>query len=161
MKRLAQIFAAIGVAAIFYLTGYNVGLHKQQATPEPKEDIILISDTIMIADTIREPVPVTKILVRTDTITTPKDTIFLPIESHEYVHSIENDSVRGKIKVTLSGYDAKLDSLIYDLTIPHETIIVSRRRKWGFTAGPQIGAGVAGGNISTYVGIGITYGFNF
>lgn len=160
MKALFYILLALAIGCAVYLTGYNVGI-RQNRDNQDAAGYTVRHDTIRITDTVTAPYEVTRTRIRHDTIFTPKDTVFIPIERAQYVQRIENDSVKGEIRATVSGYDAHLDSLVYDIHVDRRTVFVTSRKKWGFCVGPAVGVGYAGRKIEPYIGFGITYGFNF
>ena len=117
-------------------------------------------DTVTINDTITNFTPKYITIVKTDTLITPKDTIYLPIEQKTVIEDIDNDSVKGSIKAVFSGFDAVLDTLQYDLQITNRTLY--KRRKWGFTIGVSSGIGYDFNNrVTPYIGLGVTWGYNF
>ena len=159
MKRLTEFLLIVLLTGCAYIVGRNVGLH--QHTECPNDLFVVKTDTVRITDTIERPVPYRVSVVRHDTILSPGDTVFIPIQSKAYRHVVAEDSIKGTIDVVASGYNISLDSLVYNFDIKKETIRVTNRKRWGVTVGPQIGVGYAGKRLNPYVGIGVTYGFNF
>lgn len=165
MKKLSEILAAIGLALLVFSVGYILGRHceldRLQKSVGDTSSLIVMRDTVMICDTVVEPVPVSSVILRHDTIVTPKDTVYLPVERKTYEQIIDNDSVKGSIRTMVSGYDLNLDSLTYNLRFTRDIIYMKQRKRWGWnvTAGPAAGYGPHG--FQPYIGITVGYGFNF
>ena len=159
MKQLRNILLILSLIILIYGLGFISGLKYQQIkNKEPLKDVEIKVDTIKITDTIEKPVPQFVRTLRIDTLETPKDTIYLPIQQKEYIHQIHNDSIEGSIKAVLSGYNPSLDLLQYDLSFRNKTLL--KRRKWGFTVGLTTGVGYGINNkVSPFIGVGVTYGF--
>lgn len=79
----------------------------------------------------------------------------LPITQKEY-----GDST---YRAWVSGFMASLDSIeIYNKTeYITTTILKEKRRKWGFCLGPSVGGGWNGKEFGPFVGVTLTWGFNF
>lgn len=165
MKTAAYILGVLGAILIAYLLGYNAGLHKNGKNVQNFDfgngTVTLMSDTVRISDTILAPVPVRIETVRTDTIRTPKDTIYLPVESKTYERDINTDSVKGTIRTSVSGYDVSLDSVSYDLSFMKETVYVRNRKKWGWSVVAGPGVGYDGRRVTPFVGVTVGFGYNF
>lgn len=135
--------------------GYKSFTHKCQLPNE-----VVKIDTLYINDTIIQPVPQIKRIIRTDTIFTSGDTVYLPIQQSEVIQDIDNDTVKGQIKVVYSGYNSVIDTLQYNLSTVTKTVY--KRKKWGFTVGISSGAAYDFENKFTpYIGIGVVYGIHF
>lgn len=160
MKQLVNILLILSLIILIYGLGFISGLKYQQIkNKEPLKDVEVRFDTIRIIDTIEKPVPQYIKTLRIDTLKTPKDTIYLPIQQKEYIHQIHNDSIDGSIKAVFSGYNPSLDLLQYDLSFRNKTI--TQRKKWGFTVGVTTGIGYGIYNkVSPFIGVGVTYGIN-
>lgn len=153
----------IGLAMLCFVVGYNVGLRKNAAVGDTDGRSVTLerTDTVTVRDTVTELVAHRVTVIRHDTLVTPRDTVYLPIEQRHYVHTLDNDSVKGTVTAAVSGFDVNLDSLYYDLSFTQKTVVVTKRRKWGFTVGPQVGVGYGGAGLKPYVGIGISWGYSF
>lgn len=160
MKQLRNILFILSLIILIYGLGFISGLkYQRMKNDESMKDVEIKVDTIRITDTIEKPVTHYIRTLRIDTLATPKDTLYLPIEQKEYIHQINNDSIDGSIKAVFSGYNPSLDLLQYELSFKNKTLL--KRRKWGF----NINAGVGGGwNLHTKKiepMIGITIGFGY
>ena len=155
MKQFRNILLILSLIILIYGFGFICGLKYYQ----PQEKEIIRIDTIKITDTIEKPVLKYIRTIRTDTIITPNDTVFLPIEQKEYIHEIKNDTVNGSIKIVLNGYNPSLDSLQYNLSFTQKTLL--KRKRMGFTIGVTTGVGYDfNKKINPFIGIGLTYGIN-
>ena len=140
-----------------FFLGTKYTYHQSDNTPYPTEVKI---DTVMVRDTIIKPIPQFTRILKTDTIVTPNDTVYLPIEQKTVIEKIDNDTVKGSIKAVFSGYNAVLDTLQYDLSITSKTVY--KRKKLGFTIGVSGGIGYDFNNkVTPFIGLGVTYGLNF
>lgn len=160
MKQLRNILFILSLIILIYGLGFISGLKYQRwKKDESMKDAEIKVDTIRITDTIEKPVTHYIRTLRIDTLATPKDTLYLPIEQKEYIHQINNDSIDGSIKAVFSGYNPSLDLLQYELSFKNKTLL--KRRKWGFTVGVTTGVGYdLNKRVSPFVGFGITYGLN-
>ena len=119
-------------------------------------------DTII--KTVPQPIYRTETIIRTDTI--KADTI-LPYIQREYITEIDTDTVKGLINAHISGYDAKLDTLTYNLIIPTRTITntvktqITKYKKTHLNWGVQVGYGVGifSRKNDLFVGVGVQYSF--
>ena len=119
-------------------------------------------DTII--KTVPQPIHITETIIRTDTI--KADTI-LPYIQREYNIPIDTDTVKGLINATVSGYNAKIDTLAYNLIIPTKTITNSietqitkyKKQHWRFTVGVGCGYGIINKRGDIFVGGIVGYSF--
>lgn len=124
------------------------------------ENCIVRIDSIYITDTVIKPIPKYIDRIKYDTIITPNDTVYIPIEKSEIIHNINTDSIKGTIKAVYSGYNASIDTLIYNLSFQQKTLL--KRRKMGFTVGLTGGVGYDFNNkVTPFIGVGVTWGYNF
>ena len=144
---------------VLFLCGFYCGNRIAKLTiPSVIESVRI--DTVTISDTVIKPIPHYVRLISTDTIITPKDTVYIPIEQKTVIKQIDNDTVKGTIKAVYSGYNASLDTLQYDLSLTNKTLL--KRRKFGFTVGVTSGIGYDFNNkVMPFIGVGISYGYNF
>ena len=127
-----------------------------------KTEVITKTDTIY--RTISKPQYITETIIRTDTI---KQDSVLPYIQRDYITSINTDSVSGEIKAVVSGYNAILDTLSYNLYIPTKTITntvetqITKYKKTHLNWGVQMGYGFGVFNRKSdlYIGFGIQYSF--
>ena len=115
-----------------------------------------------------------------DTVYQPKDsfivrwqTAYLPVHDTTYIRETEKvvDSVLVDVPIsekhyvsenyraTIRGFQAEL----VDIWIKQKetTITVQYRKRWGFTAGPQVGVGITPQGWQPYAGLGVTFGYSF
>ena len=122
--------------------------------PEGQADAIVLRDTVVVRDTMRDTVP-KPVLVRFDhwdtlrmpvhTVDTLRDSFYIPvpIERREY----QTDDYRAIV----SGYRPRLESMeVFRRT--RTVTVTSKPKRWGI--GPTAGFGIPGG---WYVGIGVSY----
>lgn len=149
------------------------GQSSPQVKVERRTERVVKTDTVYID----RPVAVMTERIRTDTVVLVRvPEMECPILT---ATGIEEDSdvvaVEVPVEQTLyqdstyrawvSGFHARLDSIeVYSRqeTI-RETVEItkSERRRWGFTVGPQLGAGWNGRGITPFIGIGISWGYSF
>lgn len=156
MKHLFNLIVLLCLIGAGFLIGKDYAIHRYHNSITYKVRV----DTVTVRDTITNLIPKYITILRTDTLVTPKDTIYLPIEQKTVIEKIDNDSVKGSIKAVFSGFDAVLDTLQYDLQITNKTLY--KRRKLGFTIGVSSGIGYDFNNkVTPYIGVGVTWGYNF
>lgn len=127
-----------------------------------KTEVITKTDTIY--KTISKPTYIKQTIVRTDTI---KQDSVLPYIQRDYITSINTDSVSGEIKAVVSGYNAELDTLSYNLYIPTKTITNTmttqitkyKHKHWNFTVGVGCGFGLTSRKVDAFVGGMVGYSF--
>lgn len=119
-------------------------------------------DTVTMTKTIPKPEYIKETIIRTDTVT--KDTV-IHFTSRDYVTQISNDTVKGEIKATVSGYEAVLDTIQYNLNIYPKTItntvetqiIKYKQKKINFGIYGGVGYSVFSRQPDLQVGIGIVF----
>lgn len=169
-KHIIEIIAfAIGVlcTSIAFLLFKNHELKQEIITVEKpivrvKTKIETKTDTIY--KTIVKPRFITETIIRTDTV--KQDTI-LPIVQRDYITAINTDSVSGEIKAVVSGYNAVLDTLQYNLIIPTKTVTNTvqtqiskyKQKHWNFTVGVGGGYGLINRKADIFVGGMVGYSF--
>ena len=158
---IAYIAAGIlAVAASFWLGGEYVR-HKGLVPSERP-------DTVTITKWIRDSIPVVKdsIVYRTKVVPLPvrdttavhdttevRDTVLVEVPIVEKTYYGDN------YKATIRGFQPEL----VDIWVKQKetTITVPYRKRWGFTAGPQVGIGYTPNGWQPYAGLGVTFGYSF
>lgn len=143
------------------------------------EDVRVERETIVVYDTAFIDIPVVRdsIVKRYVTVTLPRARECEDIREcgGEEAEEREREEVMVEIPITqkeygdttyrawVSGYMANLDSIqIYGRReTVRETVLVNKRKRWGFTVGPAVGVGWTGRGPAPYVGVGLTWGYSF
>lgn len=158
---IALIVALIlAVVASFFL-GWTISRHKY-------EDALNRPDTVLIEkwarDTVYEPrdsfiimripvpLPVHDTTYLRDTTIVP-DTVLVDVPIMEKIYYGDN------YKATIRGFQPELIDIWVKQT--ERTITVPYRKRWSFTAGPQVGVGITPGGVQPYAGAGVTFGYSF
>ena len=119
-------------------------------------------DTIIKHDTIKQsyPVEVEREVVRTEykyLTRVERDTVLveIPIEEREYKDE--------EYRAIVEGYNPRLKYIeVYPKTAYITTTeTIKERKRWGFTLGAQGGYGYTPKGFQPYIGIGISFGYNF
>ncbi len=130
------------------------------------------ADTVYVEKWIRDSIPPKPDSVRVDT-----KIVYLPKVVHDSipyaVHdtSIVHDSVLVEVPIyektyfgdnyraTIRGFQPEL----VDIWVKQRetTITVPYRKRWSFTAGPQVGVGYTPQGWQPYAGAGVTFGYSF
>lgn len=118
-----------------------------------------IRDTITLTDTISIGVEYVTLRVH--------DTSFLAI--HDTLRKI--DSVMVEVPITEKSYEGEnyraivrgFNPELVDIWVRQRetTITVPYRKRWSFTAGPQVGVGYTPQGWQPYAGAGVTFGYSF
>lgn len=130
------------------------------------------TDTITITKTIPKPEYISESILKTDTLTIiqndtiVRDTIVEMVQRH-YTTQINNDSIKGTINTTISGYNPVLDTLNYNLSIYPKTITNTiettitkyKTKHWNFTVGVGAGYGLINRRPDIFVGGMVGYTF--
>ena len=156
---LGGIIILLGMVGTFFFGRATV---KQVDNVETR----IVRDTVVVRDTIREfyPQEVDRIIVRTEQVKVPvivrdtvRDTMWvnLPIEERTY----ESDEYRAVIE----GFNPRLKSMeVYPRTAYITTTeTIKQRKRWGVSLGVQGGYGYTPKGLQPYVGLGVTFGYNF
>lgn len=124
-------------------------------------------DTVTITKWVAAPIP--------EPVTTPvlPKLYLLPVHDTTAVHDTTHttDSVLVEVpivekmyygenyKATVRGFQPEL----VDIWINQKetTITVPYRKRWSFTAGPQVGVGITPKGLQPYAGAGFTFGYSF
>lgn len=137
-------------------------IRKGVAESDAHETVVLL-DTLVVRDTVRERYPVyvertvtdTMLVAFTDTVRI-SDTVYvrLPREQKRYADT--------NYVAWVSGYRPRLDSIeVYQATryVTKEIILPGPARKWGIGIQAGYGIGLAGGKVTgmPYIGIGVSY----
>ena len=82
-----------------------------------------------------------------------------------------HDSVLVEVPITEKRYEAEnyratvrgFQPELVDIWVRETstTIRVPYRKRWGFTAGPQVGIGYTPAGVQPYAGAGVTFGYSF
>ena len=123
-------------------------------------------DTIVVRDTVVQyyPQEVERVVVRTERVEVPvivRDTIRevaeieLPIEEREY----KSEDYRAVV----GGFQPYLKSIeVFPRTnYITATETITKRKRWGVSIGVQGGYGLTPAGTQPYVGVGVTFGYNF
>lgn len=154
------LVAILALAASFWLGGEYV--RRKGLVPAEKPD------TVTITKLIRDSIPVIK-----DSIVYRTEIVHLPVHDTTSIH--DTTEVRDTVLVEVpivektyhgDNYKAKIRGFrpeLVDIWIKQKetTITVPYRKRWGFTAGPQVGVGITPQGLQPYAGIGATFGYSF
>lgn len=167
IKEIVTFAIGVLITSMAFLIFKNHQLTKEIIEVE-KPVVKVVTKEVVKVDTIyrtiTKPKYITETIVRTDTI---KEDTVLQFLQRDYITAINTDSVSGEIKATVSGYNAVLDTLQYNLTIPTRTITNTittettkyKQRHWNFTVG--VGAGYGLINQKADIFVGGTVGYTF
>lgn len=151
---LSTCLLIVGVVAGWFI-------RKGVAESDAHETVVLL-DTLVVRDTVRERFPVyvertvtdTLLVAMTDTVRV-SDTVYvrLPREQKRYADT--------NYVAWVSGYRPRLDSIeVYPVTrYITETVYRDTRKRWGIGIQSGYGIGLTGGKVTgvPYIGIGISY----
>lgn len=150
-----------GILCIY--TAYKAYTIKEKVEYITKTDTVYITDSI--CDTIIAPKYDTTYFNHYDTIPyevvvndTLKDTLYIPIalNTYKWDTSIVDTNYETNLKLTATGYDVTLDTVILNTNI-HYKQPVQIKEKWYEHIAPAIGVGIGtDGKIGLFVGIGYT-----
>lgn len=167
IKEIIAFVVGVLITSVIFLLYNNHNLKTELIEVEKpivkvKTEVVTKTDTIY--RTISKPTYLTETIIRTDTI---KQDSVLPIVQREYYTNIDTDTVTGQIKAVVSGYNAELDTLQYNLIIPTKTITNSvetqitkyKQKHWNFTVGVGGGYGVINRKADIFVGGMVGYSF--
>lgn len=168
---LAFLYGAICMIIGWYC--HKPITEKTERRETVKVSTIVKTDTVEVTKTVTKLLPVEIEVQKELSVTNHvadgrRDTLFREVLTYE--QPIENDSVEGKIRAVVSGYDARLDTLTYELHIPYRTVEHTtertveektvKKKRWGFHVGPGVGLGYDGKRFAPYVGVGLQWGLN-
>ena len=143
------------IASGLMLWSYNVG-KKHCSTVET------ITDTITVTDTITNLKYDTTYFNHYDTIPyevvvndTLKDTLYIPIalNTYKWDTSIVDSNYETNLKLTATGYDVTLDTVVLNTNI-HYNQPIKIKEKWYNNIVPAIGIGYGTAGWGAFVGIG-------
>lgn len=163
MKKVIE-YILIGILAVLCIfTAWKSYTLKQKVEYITIQDTIFITDSI--CDTIITPKYDTAYFNHYDTIPyevvvndTLKDTLYIPIalNTYKWDTSIVDTNYETNLKLTATGYDVTLDTVILNTNI-HYKQPVQIKEKWYNHIAPACGIGIGtGGQIGLFVGIGYT-----
>lgn len=163
MNRLTIILviaALVAVAASFWMGGEYV--RRKGLVPSERPDTVYVEK--WVRDTVYQP---------KDSFIVRWQTAYLPVHDTTYIRETERvvDSVLVDVPIsekhyvsenyraTIRGFQAEL----VDIWVKQKetTITVPYRKRWGFTAGPQVGVGITPQGWQPYAGLGVTFGYSF
>ncbi|WP_300856802.1 DUF6808 domain-containing protein [uncultured Rikenella sp.] len=153
MKNLITVLLVAAVIACWFLWS--------RRPDSPIESEPARTDTVVVRDTIREPipVPVVRTVVRYDTVLVALPAVdSLPEDSAAVVLPIERKTYETEdYKAVVEGYKPSLVEMeIYrQSTIVTNTVVQRKRPRWALTVGPGVGYGPRG--VQPYVGV--SFGF--
>ena len=171
---LGYIMGALCIGVAWLITSNNELKNEIVEVSQPKVEIKTVTktDTVTITRTVPKPEYVTETIIKTDTIQIlNNDTIVekKPIDytKRQYCTIVDNDTVKGEIKATVSGYEATLDTLSYNLNIYPKTVtntITSeitkyKTKHWNFTLGVGAGYGLINRKPDIFIGGMVGYSF--
>ncbi len=140
-----------------YFLGYRKGHGNAPETPT-----IARTDTLLVRDTIRLDKPVPVAFYYADTVYLPlvdtvrlRDTLYLAARRECRVYE---DSL---YRAVVSGVQPSLDELTLYRSDRIVTVTTVSERRWGFTAGAQLGFGSTPAGWLPYAGFGVTVGYRF
>ena len=149
--KLKQIIFILVVTIVLLFTTLAIILtnHRTQKQPVPPTKTIIITDTLtqVLYDTvfIREYKTVKFSVTDTLYIDSVKiDSVFVqvPISVYKLDTVFQTDSTRLDLSIQNSGYDVTLDTLSYKFTYqPTPPVIKKKRHRFGFFVGPAVGVG--------------------
>lgn len=119
-------------------------------------------DTVTLTKTIPKPQYIKETIIRVDTI---ENETPIPIVQRKYITEIDTDTVKGTINTTVSGYEATLDTIQYNLNIYPKTVtntvetqIIKYNQKkinFGVFVGPTYN--ILNKNFDLSVGVGLVF----
>lgn len=148
-----KYFVTFTLAVACFIGAYWLG----RISVKPIEPGLRI-DTVRITDTLNVEIPVPQYhyITRRDTVRLriPGDTITVPVEVPIVSKVYQTDEYRAEIQ----GFRAEL----VDMQLYRRTEYITRteyieRPKKRFAVGVQAGYGFAGGKMSPYIGVGVSY----
>ena len=154
-------FAAIFAVGVSFCAGCRFG-RRGNSEPAGRPDTVTI--TKWIHDSI--PVPHDSIIYRTKVVPLPvHDTTVTEIETVTHdtvlveVPIMEKTYYGENYKATVRGFQPELVDIWVNQK--EKTITVPYRKRWSFTAGPQVGVGITPKGLQPYAGAGFTFGYSF
>lgn len=157
---IAIVAALLAVAVSFWLGGEYVR-HKG-LVPAERPDTVVVEK--WVHDTVS--VPIETVIVKHEVAYLPvhdttevrdttviRDSVLVEVPITEKSYASEN------YRATVRGYHPELVSIW--IKQKETTITVPYRKRWGFTAGPQVGIGYTPNGWQPYAGAGITFGYSF
>lgn len=165
------------ILAAVILTLANIGVYQCSKADKPTEtittDTVLVQDTVFETDSFCYYQPVEKLeyIYRFDTLYTPKDTVPIPLKRVEYTDSVIKDNGATVLYyASVSGYEASLDTLEFDVTYPLvtnteyvtttiEKVVEKKPNRFSFGPSIGIGYGLTSKQFDAYAGVSLTYRF--
>lgn len=165
------------IAAAVVLTLINLLVYQCNRTEQPTEtittDTVLVQDTVFETDSFCYYQPVEKLeyIYRFDTLYTPQDSTPIPLKRVEYTDSVIKDNGATVLYyASVSGYEASLDTLEFDVTYPLvtnteyvtttiEKTIEKKQSKLGVGVGVGAGYGFFSKQPDIFAGFTLSYRF--
>ena len=151
----------LAVAASFLVGGYVGRKSAEGALNRP--------DTVTITKWVRDsiPYPVDSIVYKTKLVYLPAVHDTTEVHDTTAVHDsvlvevpiVEKTYEGENYKATVRGFNPELVDMWVKQT--ERTIFVPSRKRWSFTAGPQVGFGFTPNGWEPYAGAGVTFGYSF
>ena len=147
--KLKQLIFVLIVTIVLLFTTLAIVITNHRVQPVPPTKTIIISDTItqVLYDTIYIKESKTVKLPTTDTLIKDSiiiDSVFVqvPISVCKLDTTFCTDSTRLDLHIINSGFDVKLDSLYYRLQYtPTPIKLPKKKHRFGFYIGPAVGVG--------------------
>lgn len=150
------------LSACLLIAGIVAGWFVRKGVSErDTQETVVLLDTLVVRDTVRERYPVyiertvtdTMLVALTDTMTV-SDTVYVRLPREQRIYRDTNYAV------WLSGFRPSLDSIeVYPSTRYITKTVYRDSRKWGIGIQSGYGIGLNGGKVTgvPYIGIGISY----
>lgn len=129
-------------------------------------------DTVVVEKWIRDTIP-----WKTDSVRIETRIVYLPKAVHDTAYSEIHDTttIRDSVPVEVPIVEKTYEGENYKATIrgfnpelidiwvrqKETTITIPYRKRWGVTAGPQVGVGITPQGLQPYAGVGVTFGYSF
>lgn len=161
MKLKNVIILSVSLLIVGIVAGWFI---RKGVTGSDAHETVVLLDTLVVRDTVRERYPVyvertvtdTMLVAFTDTVTV-SDTVFVRLPREQRMYADTN------YVAWVSGYRPSLDSIeVYPATryvTKTVTKMEDSRKRWGIGIQAGYGIGLEGGKVTgvPYIGIGISY----
>ena len=168
LKQILFILVVI-IVLLFTTLAIVVTNHRTRKQPVPPTKTIIITDTLtqVVYDTvyIKEyktvKLPVTDTIIR-DSVKIDSIFVEVPISVYQLDTVFKTDTTNLNIHIQNSGYDVKLDSLYYRLEYqPTPPVIKKKRHRFGIFVGPAVGVGYDWTTGKVLPSVGVGIGVGF
>ena len=148
LKQIIFILVVI-VVLLFTTLAIVITTHRTRKQPVPPTKTIIVTDTLtnIVYDTVYLERYKTVKLQLTDTLIIDSvriDSVFVqvPISTYKLDTTFTTDSTRLDLFIQNSGFDVTLDTLSYKFTYsPTPPVIKKKRHRFGIFVGPSVGVG--------------------